>query len=99
MKRGSTPTLTFNLPFSPSNLKSAYITIKCLGVEIEKRLEDCKKDTKSISVTLTQEETLSLTSNTKVEVQLRVVTLEGVALVSDIFETSADRILKDGVIE
>ena len=99
MIRGTTPTLTFNLPFSASLIKSAFITLKSYGVEIEKSLENCKTSGQSITATLSQEETLSLTADKRVKVQLRVLTIEDVAMATPIYTVKAEDILKEGVIE
>ena len=102
MTRGTTPTLVFNLPFNISYIRQLYITIRDYKLDnstiIEKQLKDCKVAETSVSVTLTQEETLKFSANSKVDVQLRLLTVNGVALSSQIFTTTFDKILKDGVI-
>ena len=99
MIRGTTPTFTFNLPFEASALKSAYITIKSHNIEIEKAISDCTIGEKSISTTLTQEETLKLTAGKRVKIQLRVLTEGGNALATEIYVVDAEDILKEGVIQ
>ena len=51
-----------------------------------------------ISVTLTQEETLAFSENKKVYIQIRVGYPDKSAIASDVIETRAQMILKDGVI-
>jgi hypothetical protein len=101
MIRGTTPKLTFNLPFETALIKSAYITLKCESgeTEIEKELCDCAVDEKSISFTLTQEDTLKLPPCAYVRMQLRVLTHGGEALASNIYKVYVEEILKDGAIE
>lgn len=99
MIRGTTPTLTFNLPFSASIIKSAFITLKSYGVEIEKSINDCKLSGESITTTLSQEETLMLTADKRVKVQLRVLTVEDVAMATPIYTVMTEDILKEGVIK
>ena len=103
MIRGTTPTLVFNLPFNTKIIKSLYITIRDYNLNnstiLEKTLENCEVTETSVSVTLTQEETLKFSNGSKIDVQLRLITNDNVALASQIFTTSIDKILKDGVIE
>lgn len=99
MIRGTTPTLEFVLPFDTSLLDTAYITLSQNdAVVVEKKMTECNCNKRVLSARLKQEETLKLNCDCKVEVQLRVKTLEGDSLASDIFIVSPDRILKDGVI-
>ena len=100
MYRGTTPTLKFTLPFDTSTLEAVWVTIAQGGkVIINKEKSDCDLKGNDISVTLTQEETLALESENKAEIQLRVLTTDGLALASEIFRENTDYILKDGVIE
>lgn len=99
MRRGTTPTLIFDLPFDASQLAEAWISIAQGGkIIVDKTLADCELDGCSISTRLTQAETLALSSSTRTEVQLRVRTILGEALASEIFSDDAERILKDGEI-
>lgn len=98
MKRGTTPTHTFTLPFATAALSEAYITYAQLGVtKIEKDLSDCTIDGNNLSVTLTQKETLSLKEDRPTEIQV-AVKLQGKVMRSQIITVSTDRILKDGEI-
>lgn len=100
MYRGTTPTLRFTLPFDTSTLDAVWVTIAQGGkVIINKTKVDCDLKGNDISVTLTQAETLALTAGNKTEIQLRVLTTDGLALASEIFRENTDYILKDGVIE
>lgn len=99
MIRGTTPVISFTLPFDVSTLDDAYISFAQHGkVVIEKRLEDCKVDGNRMTVRLTQEDTLRLAARTQVEMQIRARTGAGEVIASNIVTTYADRILKDGVI-
>lgn len=99
MIRGTTPTLTFTLPFPVNTLAEAYITFtQRKEIVLEKSLTECSQNEDCLSVTLTQEETLGLQCHCETEIQLRVKTLQGEALASDIIKTDTGRILKDGVI-
>lgn len=99
MIRGTTPTLEFVLPFDTSILVNAYVTFEQNGeLVLEKTLEDCVCQENMISVKLTQEETLKLTSGSITEIQIRAKTADGDALASNIIRESTGRILKEGVI-
>lgn len=97
--RGTTPRLTFDLPFETSKLVVAYITLVQNGeTVIEKTLNDCIIGDKSIHVQLTQEETLSLSPAYSVKVQFRGKTIFGDAIKSDIYSIPLTGLLKEGVI-
>lgn len=99
MIRGTTPTLTFNLPFDASNIKTAWVTFSQFNVEVfTLENEELAMDGLTISAKLTQEQTLSLSKNDDVEIQLRILTNSGDAIASNIMKTSVGNILKDGEI-
>lgn len=99
MIRGTTPLLEFTLPFETSLLAEAWVTLsQNKEVVLNKKLDMCKCEGCILSVKLTQEETLLLNCDCNTEIQVRVRTLEGEALASDIIRVGTDRILKDGVI-
>lgn len=101
MIRGTTPTLEFTMPFDTSLIAELYITITQNGATaLEKTLSDCNCNDTSVSLTLTQEDTLRLEQKpySDSEMQIRVRTVAGEVLVSDIMSIYVGRILKDGVI-
>ena len=99
MYRGSTPTLTFTLPFSTADIDNAYVTFAQYGtVKIDKPLTVCGCDGNNLTVKLTQEETLSLRCECSVEMQVSVRIGENV-MRSQIITTTVERILKETVIE
>ena len=99
MIRGTTPQFEFMLPFSTDLLAEAYITFAqgCNNV-LEKDLNDCTCEGEKIILRLSQADTLQFNSGKKVDIQMRVKTLEGEALASDMIQTTVERILKDGEI-
>ena len=100
MRRGTTPTHIFTLPqgMQTSTFSDVYITYSQMGrVVTEKEKDDLTIAENEIRVTLTQEDTLQFLPG-KVEIQIRVKTVSGNAFASDIVVTSAQKILKDGVI-
>lgn len=99
MFRGTTPTFTFSLPIDTDQIAEAWITIKQANILINKTLADCEVAETSLSVTLSQEETLSLSSGFQTCIQLRVLLNSSTALATPIYTVDTQQILKDGVIE
>lgn len=99
MYRGTTPTNTFRTgDIDLSTADVVYITYKQRGkVVVEKTKTDCTFGENSVSVTLTQEDTLKFTEN-DVLIQIRARFAGGRAIASNIIETPAMAILKEGVI-
>ena len=99
MYRGTTPTLNFELPFAASTVAEGYVSIaQNRQVVVDKPISDWSIADNTVKVTLTQEETLSLSVLHSTEIQLRVKLNDGNALASKIFTVPTERILKDGVI-
>ncbi|MBP3647191.1 MAG: hypothetical protein J6K55_12300 [Clostridia bacterium] len=99
MIRGTTPTLVFTLPFEAQQLEEAYISFAQNGkVVLEKTLSDCTSHQNTLTVRLTQEETLKLKTDVNTEIQIRARTIAEEAVASDIIRVPTGRILKDGVI-
>ncbi|MFR5840650.1 MAG: hypothetical protein ACLUFC_08800 [Anaerobutyricum hallii] len=101
MIRGTTPTLEFTMPFDTSLIAELYITItQNNATALEKTLSDCNCNDTSVSLTLTQEDTLRLEQKpySDSEMQIRVRTVAGEVLASNIMRIYVGRILKDGVI-
>lgn len=99
MIRGTTPTLTFALPMDTSTLKEIYVTIaQDDETVIERAKEEMTCEGKTATLKLTQEETLKLDAHRRAEIQIRVLTEDDAALVSDIYREDVGKILKDGVI-
>lgn len=102
MIRGTTPLLSFGVPFEPEAAKDIYITFAQNGKEVftlEKR--DCTFEYHTINATLTQEQTLKFVCNAQIQIQIRVTFQNGdkvEAMASDIITTTVQRILKDGEI-
>lgn len=99
MIRGTTPTLGFKLPFSVETIENAYVSFAQEGeVLIDKALADCSCGTDTLTVQLTQEDTLKLVAGLPTEMQIKVKTKDGNVLASQIMKVSTERILKDEVI-
>jgi len=97
---GTTPELTFNLPFDTSMIQNLYITFKDRNknIVLEKTETDCTLSGNTVKVELSQEETLLFEKRTKVRVQLRVKTTNDKALKSNVMVIDIGDLLKEGVI-
>lgn len=99
MYRGTTPTNIFTSELDLSTADVLYITYKQLGkVLVEKTKSDVTFGDGTITVTLTQDDTLKFSEDKYVYVQIRARFADGSAVASNIIETPAQAILKDGVI-
>lgn len=99
MIRGTTPTITFTLPFDTNTLDAVWITFSQNDEEVF-TLDNSEflLNGNTITVNLTQKHTLQLTSRGKVEIQIRCKTIHGQAIASKPITTWVERILKDGEI-
>lgn len=98
MRRGTTPTITYNVDIDLTSALELYVTLVQDGTTVvEKSIDDVTITSKSVSFTLTQEETLNLNQG-KILMQIRVKMPDGTALASNIMAGDVAQILKDGVI-
>ena len=94
MIRGTTPTHIFRLPFETSALKEVRIIYSQNDEQIlVKKTADCELNDNTISVTLTQEDTFKFDCTKCVQIQVRILTLEGQALASSIKHIKVDKCL------
>ena len=94
MYRGTTPTLTFRLPIDTGSITALSLAVAQGGVVKIEKLEG-----KTVSCTLTEEETLSLSAGAgrEAQVQLRVG-VGGQRMASQVFMVPVKRILRDGAL-
>jgi len=98
MRRGSTPTNVFLVDLDLT-AATVFVSYEQGGkVIIEKTGTDLTVTDEDITLTLTQEETLRFSPG-EVLIQIRYVMPNGTADASNIIRTTAERIIKDGVIE
>lgn len=98
MIRGTTPTISYTLPFQVSELTDAELTLAQKDeVKVLKKLEHCSCDTHKLSITLTQEETLQLDCSCPAEIQLRVKVGEQVFATRPAL-VSVEKLLADGEV-
>lgn len=99
MRRGTTPTHTFQLPVDASELKEIKIIYAQNGKEVlSKFKKDLALDGEFVSVRLTQEETLKFVTSSPCQIQVRVLALDDDAQASDIVEEKVYQILDGGVL-
>lgn len=97
MRRGSTPTNTFNVDIDLRDA-TVYVTYEQKGqIVLEKTGDDLTVTEDSITLELSQEDTLKFVPGS-VLIQIRYVFANGAADASNIIQTSAERIIKDGEI-
>ena len=100
MRRGTTPTLTFNLPFNVEDIHYCEIYFSQNDeLVFEKTMDDCVLEDNTLSVTLTQADTLNLDEEEKAEIQIRFVFIDGTVNATDIVKDKVNKILKDGEID
>lgn len=100
MRRGTTPTITLNLPFNVSTVRNAEVYFaQNDGLVFEKDMEDCVLSGTTLAVTLTQSETLLLNDDEKLKVQARFVFTDGSVDATEIIKGKVKEILKDGEID
>lgn len=99
MRRGTTPTHTFTLPFDTELIKSAQVVYSQGGnIVLKKKTEDLTLAGKTITYKMKQEESLAFDSNTNVDIQVRVLLDDGDAFASDIKSVYAAQCLDDEVL-
>ena len=99
MIKGTTPTHTFKIPLDAGGVKSVMVIYAQNNVEVfRKETSDCTLEGNSISVTLTQEETFRFNHNQNVQIQVRLLTVAGNALASDIKVVTVGQCLNSEVL-
>lgn len=100
MVQGTTPIHKFTLPFDTVNVEKVRITYAQIErVIFAKELPDCECEGNTITVRLTQEDTLSLNARRDVQIQVRILTKDGESLVSSIKTVSIDKCLDREVLQ
>lgn len=98
MRRGTTPTHTFLVDLDLTAAQVIYITYSQQNTPVlSKEIGDITVSADSLVTRLTQAETLQFKER-EVEIQIRARFSDGTAVASNIIKTTAERILKDGVI-
>lgn len=99
MIRGTTPTHTFMIPFDTSRIEDLRISYAQSDREIiVKDKDDCTLEGNTIKVTLSQEDTFLFDCKKTVALQVRVKTLDGTALSSEIITVKVGKCLNNEVL-
>lgn len=99
MRRGTTPTHIFTLPFDVSiitDVRVIYSQEKVVKIR-RKGIEECSMVGNDITLKLTREETMKLNSSKLVNIQLEIWTLGNDVMVSDPILKSIDECFDDEV--
>jgi hypothetical protein len=88
--RGTTPTHTFELPFETNLVKEVRVSYSQEDSEVLTKTEtSCALEGNTVSVKLTQEETLAFKSRRSLDVQLKVFTTSNDVLATDLYRFKA----------
>jgi len=99
IRKGTTPTQSFVLPFDSSKITAVKITYKQGNdIVLEKRLSDCSIEPDRITVRLSQEDTFKFVNAKPLQIQLRVVTIGGDALATKVYQEQVEQSLDEEVI-
>ena len=99
--RGTTPTLIFSFDIDLSDVDKINVAFKQKEkMVLEKTEKDCviDKENQTISITLSQEDTLSFSEENKTSIQIRLLFVDGSADATDIMEEKIGKILKEGIL-
>lgn len=97
---GTTPTHIFGLPFKTDIITKIKVTYAQGGsVVLEKGNKECVLEGDTVTVKLTQEDTFLFNCNKNIEVQMRILTMGGDVLASNIRIIGADKCLDSEVLE
>lgn len=97
--RGTTPYNRFTIGKDLRNAEVIWLTYKQGSrIVIDKTKDDLEIEENLITVHLTQKETLALKDTIPVRIQLRARFPDGEAVKTNIIDTEASEILKEGVI-
>lgn len=98
MRQGTTPTIQITInDIDLDEMQNIYVVFEQNGYILKKESSDLDIEGNTISVSLSQEETLNFKEGT-CNIQLRMITKGGVAIASPIKTTKVYRVLNKEVI-
>lgn len=98
MRQGTTPTIQITVNnIDLADMERIYVVFEQNGNLLKKGMTDLKVENNVISVLLTQEETLSF-KNGNCNIQLRMITYDGIAMASPIKTVNVYSVLNKEVI-
>lgn len=96
---GCTCKNTFRFPYTEEEVTAIYITYQQNDETIvEKTIDNCTFADGTVSVKLTQEESLKFDEDAIVRIQIRCRLTNGAVTKSNILKSHTDKILKKGII-
>lgn len=100
MRKGTIPSLKFELPFNVSEISRARVTVRCRDpyVSVKKETESLEMKDNAVICRLTQEETFLFPCESFAEVQLAICTVKGEPLRSEVFTVFVERCIDEEVI-
>jgi hypothetical protein len=99
MIRGTTPTHIFNIPFDTSLVDEVKITYAQDDIVLfSKTKDDCILEDNTVKVTLTQEDTFKFKHTKPVQIQIRILTVNGEAFASIVEKVGVSKCLDDEVL-
>ena len=100
MRKGTTPTVMFALPFDTSEIKYCEVCFAQKDIPIlVKDTDECTLSGIYLSVDLTQEETLMFNNKDDLQVQIRFIFTDGTVDATTIFTDKVHKLLKGGTID
>lgn len=98
--KGTTPTHVFKVPLESAQIQNVEITYSQSDEEaFRKGVSDCVIEDYKISVQLKQEDTLKLNHKKKVQIQIRVRTVNGEVMSSRVIQREVEQCLSGEVLE
>lgn len=98
MRQGTTPTIQITInDIDLNEMQNIYVVFEQNGYILKKESSDLDIEGNTISVSLSQEETLNFKEGT-CNIQLRMITKGGVAIASPVKTTKVYRVLNKEVI-
>lgn len=98
MFRGTTPTHTFKTNINLTEARVFVTYVQDGRTILEKTGQDVSVTNNSVSVTLTQKETLAFKPSKRVNIQIRYVFQDGTAGASNVMNVEVSDVLKEGEI-
>lgn len=99
MIQGSTPKHTFKLPFDTSLIDKIRVTYAQNGIPLlTKEKEDCTLEGDTVTIRLSQEETLKFDENARVQVQIKAKSTDEDVTISKILSIPLYPVLDKEVI-
>lgn len=99
MRQGTNWPHGFTLPFDTSSVKEVLVSYAQDDVEVFKKItEDCTMEGNHIGIEITQKESFKLSPRKNLQVQLRLLTVDGEPLITKIFTVPVEKALNKEVL-